>query len=276
MESRVPGSVGHQIGVLRRAPRADLPRELDHAGSRGRGRRARRAFSLPGAPLVLAPSPALATGQTATGAGRRKLAIALAVVLVALASGTLLSQRIPDSVSAPLFLMVVVLEVVVAPIPGGAIGYLGAARFGFWQAWPLLYLGNVIGTTLLFWLARRYGAPLFEAHVSARARERYDHKLQRRPFLLWLAYAMPVLPVDALSILAGLSRIRPRRFFLTAYTGYLFYTAIVAYVGDSLSQFIGVTNAISVLGGVVFAGLLVWLWKESRDRRARVRLPHAS
>jgi uncharacterized membrane protein YdjX (TVP38/TMEM64 family) len=202
---------------------------------------------------------------------KRKLAVAVAVILVVVASGALLFQQVPDSVSAPLFLLVVVLEVVVAPIPGGAIGYLGAARFGFWQAWPLLYLGNIIGTTLVFWLARRYGAPLFEASVSARARERYDHKLQKRPFLLWLAYAVPVLPVDVLSILAGLSRIPTRRFLLTAYTGYLFYTAIVAYVGDSLSQYVGVTNAISILGAVVFLGLVLWLWKESRDRRSAPR-----
>ena len=52
--------------------------------------------------------------------------------------------------------------------------------------------------------------------------------------------------------------------------------AIVAYVGDSLSHLIGVTNAISVLGGIVFVGLLVWLWKESRDRRARARVPNAA
>ena len=208
--------------------------------------------------------------------GKKKLIIAAAVVAVIFVAGTLLFQQIPATVSAPLFILVVIVEVVIAPIPGGAIGYLGAARFGFWQAWPLLYLGNVIGTTLVFWLARRYGGPLFEAYVSPRARERYDYKLQQRPFLLWLAYAVPVLPVDVLSILAGLSRIPAPRFFLTAYTGYLFYTAIVAYVGDSLSQFIGVTNAISILGGIVFAGLLVWLWKESRDRRARVRVPQLS
>ena len=191
--------------------------------------------------------------------------MALAVVVVVLASGTLLSQQIPDSVSAPLFLLVVILEVVVAPIPGGAIGYLGAARFGFWQAWPLLYLGNVIGTTLVFWLARRYGAPLFEAHVSARARRQYDDKLEARPLLLWLAYTVPLIPVDVLSILAGLSRIPPRRFFLISFTGYISYTAIVAYVGDSLSQYIGVTNAISVLGAIFFLGVIWWVWRGSRN-----------
>ena len=274
MGPRVLGSVGHQIGVLRRALRGDRRRKLDRLRSARGGRRARRTLPLAGVRVARLP-PGVVTPRTATRVTKRKLAVTLAVVLVVLASGTLLSQRIPDAVSAPLFLLVVILEVVVAPIPGGAIGYLGAARFGFWQAWPLLYLGNVIGTTLVFWLARRFGAPLFEAYVSPRARQRYDQKLEERPFLLWLVYAVPLVPVDVLSILAGLSGISARRFFVTACTGYLSYTAIVAYVGDSLSHFIGVTNAISVLGAVFFLGLLLWVWRGSRDaareRRAAAR-----
>ena len=173
-------------------------------------------------------------------------------------------KRIPEEVSAPLFLLVVILEVIVAPIPGGAIGYLGAARFGFWQAWPLLYIGNVIGTTIVFWLARKLGGPIFEENVSPRARARYDAILEKKTVLLWFIYAVPLVPVDVLSILAGLSRIRPRRFFLIAHTGYISYTAIVAYLGSSLADYLGVTQAISVLGSIFFIGLVWWVWKSGR------------
>lgn len=200
---------------------------------------------------------------------RRKLVLVLAVLVVIIASGTLLFKRIPETVSAPLFVLVVILEVIFAPIPGGAIGYLGAARFGFWQAWPLLYFGNVIGTTLVFFLARRWGTPLFEENVSDRARRRYDEHLQKRPVLLWLVYAVPVIPVDILSVLAGLSGISARRFLLTAYTGYISYTGIVAYVGAFLADYVGVTEAMSILGGVFFAGIIWWVWKESRRDRGQ-------
>ena len=195
---------------------------------------------------------------------RRKLILLAAVLVVIVASGTLLFRRIPDTVSAPLFVLVVILEVIFAPIPGGAIGYLGAVRFGFWQAWPLLYFGNVVGTTLVFFMARRWVTPLFEEFASERVRRRYDEQLQKRPVLFWLAYAVPVIPVDILSVLAGLSRISARRFLLTAYTGYISYTGIVAYVGAFLADFVGVTEAMSILGGIFFAGIIWWIWKESR------------
>ncbi|HEX2166935.1 MAG TPA: VTT domain-containing protein, partial [Longimicrobiales bacterium] len=164
----------------------------------------------------------------------------------------------------------VIIEVVVAPIPGGAVGYLGAARFGFWPAWPLLYFGNIIGTVLVFYLARRYGAPLFEEHVAPKTRDRYNRLLDQHPVLLWFVYAIPLVPVDVLSVLAGLSTMHARRFFLTALTGYISYTAIVALVGSELAQYIGMADALSLIGAVFLVGLGWWLWRRSRNHGAHV------
>ena len=161
----------------------------------------------------------------------------------------------------------VIVEVVIAPIPGGAIGYLGAARFGFWQAWPLLYIGNLIGTALVFTLARKYGTPLFEENTSSKTRERYDRLLEGHPLLLWFFYTVPLIPVDVLSVLAGLSHMSRRKFFTIAFTGYFFYTAIVAYVGSSLARYIGITEALSVIGMVFVAGLGWWLWNEQKKKK---------
>jgi uncharacterized membrane protein YdjX (TVP38/TMEM64 family) len=199
--------------------------------------------------------------------GKKKLIIAAAVVAVVFVVGMLLFDQIPATVSAPLFLLVVIIEVVIAPIPGGAVGYLGAARFGFWQAWPLLYIGNLIGTFLVFSLARKFGAPLFEENTSSKTRERYDRLLEGHPLLLWFFYTVPLIPVDVLSVLAGLSHMSRRRFFTIAFTGYFFYTAIVAYVGSSLAHLIGITEALSVIGVVFVVILGAWLWNQQKARR---------
>jgi uncharacterized membrane protein YdjX (TVP38/TMEM64 family) len=200
--------------------------------------------------------------------GKKKLIIAAAVVAVIFVAGTLLFQQIPATVSAPLFVLVVVIEVVIAPIPGGAIGYMGAARFGFWQAWPMLYIGNIIGTALVFMLARKYGTPLFEENTSSKTRERYDRLLQGHPALLWFFYTVPIIPVDVLSVLAGLSHISRRRFFTIAFTGYFFYTAIVAYVGSSLARYVGITDALSIIGVLVLLLIGWWLWNQQKTRKA--------
>ena len=187
--------------------------------------------------------------------------VGMLVLLVV--AGLLVLSRVPQAVSAPLFVLVVILEVIIAPLPGGPIGYLGAARFGFWTAWPLLWIGNVIGTAIAFWLARRLGSPIFEAHVSARTRARYNALLDGNLLVLWLVYALPVAPVDILSVLAGLSRMTARRFLLVACSGYIPRTAIAALLGSSLAEYAGMSVAISVIGAVFLTGVIVWLWRRT-------------
>lgn len=194
---------------------------------------------------------------------RKKLIVIAGVLVLLLAAGLLVLSRVPSTVSAPIFVLVVVIEVIIAPLPGGPIGYLGAARFGFWTSWPLLWIGNVIGTTIAFLLARRLGAPIFEEHVAPRTRARYDALLDGNLFILWLVYALPVAPVDILSVLAGLSRMTARRFLLVACSGYLPRTAIAALLGSTLAEYAGMSVALSVIGAVFLTGVIVWLWKRT-------------
>jgi uncharacterized membrane protein YdjX (TVP38/TMEM64 family) len=194
---------------------------------------------------------------------RRKLIVVAGVIVLLVVAGLLVLSRVPPTVSAPVFVLVVVLEVIIAPLPGGPIGYLGAARFGFWTSWPLLWIGNVIGTTIAFALARRLGAPIFEEHVAATTRARHDALLGGNLLMLWLVYALPVAPVDILSVLAGLSRITARRFLLVACTGYLPRTAIAALLGSSLAEYAGMSAAMSLIGAIFLIGLIVWLWKRT-------------
>jgi uncharacterized membrane protein YdjX (TVP38/TMEM64 family) len=197
---------------------------------------------------------------------KKKLIVAAGVVVLLVVAGMLVLQRIPETVSAPLFVLVVILEVIIAPLPGGPIGYMGAARYGFWTSWPLLWIGNVIGTTIAFLLARRFGAPIFEESVSAKTRARYDALLDGNLIMLWLVYALPIAPVDILSVLAGLSRMTAVRFLLVANSGYILRTAIAAWAGSSLADYAGVSAAMSIIGGLFVVGLIVWLWKRQRPQ----------
>lgn len=209
------------------------------------------------------PTPAGNPRPSRARISRKKLIVVAGLIVLVVVAGLLVLRRVPETVSAPLFVLVVVIEVIIAPLPGGPIGYLGAARFGFWDSWPLLWIGNVIGTTIAFLLARRLGAPIFEEHVAAETRARYDALLGGNLVVLWLVYALPVAPVDILSVLAGLSRMSPRRFLLIACSGYLPRTAIAALLGSSLAEYAGMSVAVSVIGAIFLLGVIVWLWKRT-------------
>ena len=123
---------------------------------------------------------------------------------------------------------------------------------------------------LVFMLARRLGAPVFQESVSASARQRYDGLLQSHAVLLWAAYSVPVLPVDMLSVLAGLSRISAKRFLTIALTAYVVYSGIVAFVGDVATSLLGASETLALLGCALLAAVIRWVWRTSRpaDQRA--------
>jgi uncharacterized membrane protein YdjX (TVP38/TMEM64 family) len=151
---------------------------------------------------------------------------------------------------------VILTEVIVAPIPGGVIAFVGSAQLGFWVAWPILYVGNVIGSNVLFHLARRFGRPFVERHTKEKQRLRYERALARHPRLLWIPYALPVFPIDVISALLGVSGMRRRWFLLTTVLALPSYTGITALVGSRFGQYVPWLNWISV---AILVLLAVWL-----------------
>ena len=159
------------------------------------------------------------------------------------------------------FVLLVIVEVVVAPIPGGVIAFLASAAWGFWQSWPLHYLGNVVGGLLVFWLAKTLGKPFVDRHVDTRRRERIEDWLFGRPWLIWIVYAVPIFPIDTVSIALGVSAMPRRRFAFVLLTALPFYTGITAALGAYFGQYIpylewfGAAVLVLLVSALVYAGI---------------------
>jgi len=168
-----------------------------------------------------------------------------------------------------LFFLVIVTEVIVAPIPGGVIAFVGSAQLGFWIAWPILYAGNVIGSNVLFHLARRFGRPWVERHTKEKQRQKYERALARHPRLLWIPYALPVFPIDVISALLGISGMRRRWFLLTTVLALPSYTGITALVGSRFGHYVPWINWISIAILVLLLGYLLFFVLPGLVRRRR-------
>jgi len=180
---------------------------------------------------------------------------------------------VAESFGPLLFFLIILAEVIVAPIPGGVIAFVGSAQLGFWVAWPILYLGNVIGSNVLFHAAKRFGRPFVERHTNAKQRGRYEAALERHPRLLWIPYALPVFPIDVISILLGVSSTSRRRFLLITLTALTSYTGTTAFVGASFGRYVPYINVISVIIASAIGLYLAFLAFSSLKRRKRSSRP---
>ena len=208
-------------------------------------------------------SPAVVSGESSRT--RARILAALVLVGVAISAVAMVVRLDPEAVvqaSGPAsrlaFVLLVVLEVVVAPIPGGVIAFLASAAWGFWQSWPLHYLGNVLGGLLVFWLARTLGKPFVDRHLDPARRAMLERRLLGRPWLIWIVYAVPVFPIDTVSIVLGLSPVERRRFSLLLITALPFYTGITAALGTYFGQFIPYLEWFGIITLVIFFGALVY------------------
>jgi uncharacterized membrane protein YdjX (TVP38/TMEM64 family) len=113
------------------------------------------------------------------------------------------------------FIFIVVLEVIFAPIPALALYIAGGALFGAFFGGILTLIGNLIGALIAFLLARRFGRKFVERKVNTKMREKFDKFSQKYGvFSLFLLRINPLTTSDLFSYLAGLTKIKVRTFLI--------------------------------------------------------------
>jgi uncharacterized membrane protein YdjX (TVP38/TMEM64 family) len=110
---------------------------------------------------------------------------------------------------APLaYVMFVVAEVIIAPIPGLMLYAPGGLIFGPWLGGFLAIIGNTIGAAISCALVRSAGSGWLERISANTSIEKLQEQLNRRGFWMILLLRLnPLTSTDLLSYAAGLTRI---------------------------------------------------------------------
>lgn len=108
-----------------------------------------------------------------------------------------------------LFVGMVVLQVLVAFIPGEPIELAAGYAFGFWEGSILTMIGFLIGSWIVFALVRKFGVKLVEVFFS---KEKMDEiKFLKNPkktkIISFILMVVPGTPKDLLSYFAGLTKL---------------------------------------------------------------------
>lgn len=171
-----------------------------------------------------------------------------------------------------LFVLLQVLQVVIAVIPGGPIPMIGGVLFSEWGALALSLAGFFLGTVLVYYLVQWIGRPIVDRFVSERHFQKFDFLRhgKRTELLIFLVFLLPGLPKDVLTYLVSFhSKIKPMHLFILTTLGRTPSTVLTVFLGGSIwdGNYILAIVLFGVLLILAVTGLLIKRYVDKRAER---------
>jgi uncharacterized membrane protein YdjX (TVP38/TMEM64 family) len=154
------------------------------------------------------------------------------------------------------YVWLVILEVLVAFIPGWFVYPVGAAIFGFFETIILVMLANFIGASISFWIGRRWGKPLLQKFISTKYINKFDAYMEKNG--IWAVFLLKINPVtsfDLWNYLAGASNINYWKFTIANLLGILPLVVFSAALGEQSFEV-----APQILGVLLLLTALYIVW----------------
>lgn len=155
-----------------------------------------------------------------------------------------------------------VLQVVVALIPGEPIEVLAGITYGTFGGLATCLLGVLIGSVMIFYAVRWLGHSLVQAVVEGEklSKLKFLKNTKRLELVTLILFFIPGTPKDVLTYFAGLTPIKPLRFFLISTFARIPSVITSTYAGATLSDghiwgfviIYGITAVVAVAGIAVY------------------------
>ena len=167
------------------------------------------------------------------------------------------------------FILLQVIQVVMAPIPGEATGFLGGYLYGPFLGTLLSTVGLTIGSYIAFSLSRSFGRPLTDRFVDKATMDRFDYLLHHKGvFLVFLLFLVPGFPKDIFCYILGLGHLTTLEFLAIASTGRLFGTLLLTMSGHYLRD--AQYGHLFILSGIaIVIIILLFVYKNRLERMLR-------
>lgn len=148
-----------------------------------------------------------------------------------------------------------IIGIIVPAIPAGVVSFAAVPVFGWLKTYIYTVVGILIGTSISFWLARRFREPLVSRFVPLKKLHQLEGELsERKRFMAIVGLRLFTVPVmDFSSYAAGLTRISFPKFFLATFLASLPDIAIF-YFGEQLFRTVFGKSVIIAVGALFFLG----------------------
>lgn len=171
-------------------------------------------------------------------------------------------------VFAPIvFVLLQIVQVIVTPFSHYFVSIAGGFIFGPWLGALYSWIGRVIGTIIVFYIARYLGRTIIRHVVKEETIKKYDYYFDKGKILLFLAYFLPLFPDDELSYLAGFSKISSKIFIPLIIIGHISGSLSLAYIGSGIQSIkdplFVIISLVALIGGIIF----LYFYTRLRDKK---------
>lgn len=174
------------------------------------------------------------------------------------------------------FMALQVVQVVLAPVPGEATGFIGGYLFGTVKGFVYSSLALAVGSWINFAIGRYVGSRYVRQWIPSDKLERFDHLLKRQGVIvLLILFVFPGFPKDYLCLFLGVTNIPLKAFLLIASIGRMPGTLMLSLQGDFVFQKNYMVFA-AVFGMTVLAAFLsvryrerIYRWMEKLNGKSR-------
>ena len=131
------------------------------------------------------------------------------------------------------FIILQILQVLLAPFPGEATGFIGGFLFGTAKGFLYSSIGLTLGSWINFTIGRFLGKRYIRKMVPSNQLDRLDRVVKRQGIIvIFILFVFPGFPKDYLSLFLGLSAIPTKVFIVIAAIGRMPGTLMLSLQGS--------------------------------------------
>lgn len=176
--------------------------------------------------------------------------------------------------------VIMVAQAVIVGIPASIVMFANGVAFGTNDGAVINIIGRMAGALISFGIARSLGKGAVESMVGKLTHtKKFETWMERRGGLaVFATRAIPGMPSDMLSYVAGFTRVSWKTYFVATLIGFLPQSIVFAWFGaEATGWFWVVMMSGSILTGILAVTTLIVQWvRRRKSRRAAVASRTAS
>jgi uncharacterized membrane protein YdjX (TVP38/TMEM64 family) len=137
----------------------------------------------------------------------------------------------------PVFMGIQILQVILAPIPGEATGFIGGYLFGSFSGFIYSSIALAVGSWINFSLGRIVGERYVRKMISPAKFDKFDRLVRRQGVIvIFILYIFPGFPKDWLCLFLGITTLPIKFFLIAASIGRMPGTLVLSLQGELLFE----------------------------------------